>query len=526
LLLSSRHPQASDWKSDGAGARPSAKLDPFLSLLFGQDGHNEHEKMSAGVPPAVLELYYKLTSRRLRLRLKKWSLALLVFGIVALFLLVAWAIETGKMPSAAELEEDGRRLLHRGEYSHDMEDRLLNLRPTGAPAPASTRTTKNLQNKAKLAGLTMPNSGHRPSGVHRKEYMQELEEEQKKKQQEEQHKRAPAPAAKPVNRPTSHEIHSEYKKLIREYPFQPVRNERGDFCNIILVRAPMESPHQMKMFERLKNDILFIGLSSFETFPLPSPNPFSGSWPEDKYLGLFPGFLHMMRDPSIFPSHVKLLLMSQSDFALPNEVPTKIKKYDFTFSGSDQDVHRDCVGWASFAKNWSFVKESLEVMCGELNMTGVLVATKDKKDKKACSIPKSCEGRMIQTKFLDQGQFFRYAKQSKFVFLPQVYDASPRVSTQALSLDVPVLMNYHIKGGWKYVNEKTGEFFHDMSDFRDSLRTLLDKVEMDEYTPRTWVMNNYGDQISGSRLKDWIEENFADRVLLPPGTKLLYPSGA
>ena len=46
-------------------------------------------------------------------------------------------------------------------------------------------------------------------------------------------------------------------------------------------------------------------------------------------------------------------------------------KYDFTFSGSDQDVRNDCVGWSSFAKNWSFVKESLEVMCGEYKMTGV-----------------------------------------------------------------------------------------------------------------------------------------------------------
>jgi len=24
---------------------------------------------------------------------------------------------------------------------------------------------------------------------------------------------------------------------------------------------------------------------------------------------------------------------------------------------------------------------------------------------------------------------------------------------------VPILMNWHIKGGWKYVNDQTGEFF-------------------------------------------------------------------
>lgn len=142
----------------------------------------------------------------------------------------------------------------------------------------------------------------------------------------------------------------------------------------------------------------------------------------------------MLHDPEkYFPPHVKTILMSQSDFSLPNgkerdySIP---RKYDFTYSGSDQDVHRDCVGWASFAKNWSFVKEALEIMCGELGMTGVLVATIDKANKKRCTIPKSCEGKMVQTQYIDQNQFLGYVKQSRFLFLPQIHDASPRVSTQ------------------------------------------------------------------------------------------------
>lgn len=53
----------------------------------------------------------------------------------------------------------------------------------------------------------------------------------------------------------------------------------------------------------------------------------------------------------------------------------------------------------------SFVKESLEVMCGEYKMTGVLVATKDKQGIKACSIPESCKGLITQTTFLPQNEF-------------------------------------------------------------------------------------------------------------------------
>lgn len=63
--------------------------------------------------------------------------------------------------------------------------------------------------------------------------------------------------------------------------------------------------------------------------------------------------------------------------------------------------------------------------------------------------PRLSSKQMLQTTFLNQNEFFSYVKQSRFVFLPQIHDASPRVSTQALAHDVPVLMNQHISGGWK-----------------------------------------------------------------------------
>ena len=47
------------------------------------------------------------------------------------------------------------------------------------------------------------------------------------------------------------------------------------------------------------------------------------------------------------------------------------------------------------------------------------------------------------------------------------------IATQALAHDVPLLMNKHISGGWKYINELTGEFFTDMSDFRQQLEKIL-----------------------------------------------------
>jgi len=280
------------------------------------------------------------------------------------------------------------------------------------------------------------------------------------------------------------------------------------------------------MFEKYKDKILFLGISSFEDYPLDAMNPFSGRLNEKEYLSIFPGFLHMMHHPEDhFPPTTKTILMSQSDFNLP-KVPFRDysvpRKYDFTLSGSDQDVHNDCVGWSSYAKNWSFVKEALEVMCGEYKLTGVLVATKNKQGTKACTIPKSCDGLITQTVYLDQNAFFGYLKQSRFSFLPQVHDASPRVSTQALSHDVPVLMNKNIKGGWKYTNDKTGEFFHDMSNFRQSLEKIIKYADVPyHYEPRKWITEHQGNERAGLRLYEWVRDNFPD-TKLPKGTKMLF----
>ena len=333
-------------------------------------------------------------------------------------------------------------------------------------------------------------------------------------------------------------VHPDYHTLLDEYPFQSVVTEDGTPVNVILVRSPLfNEQKQLGLYRKYKNDILFLGISSYETFPLSSPNPFTANFSNDKYRGLFAGFLTMMPEPgAYFAPHVKTIRLSQSDFYLDPPIafgkahnakrgPHQPKTYDFTYSGSDQEVHNNCVGWSSFAKNWSFVLEALEVMCSdEFSLTGVLVASKDKTGKKACTIPERCQGKILQTTFLDQNEFLGYLAESNFAFLPQVYDASPRVSTQALSLNVPVLVNDNIVGGWKYVNEKTGEFFHDMSNFRESLRKLLDNL--DTYTPLDYVAENYGNQHAGPKLKDFIMEHWGDRVKLPEGTQWLLPGPA
>lgn len=97
-------------------------------------------------------------------------------------------------------------------------------------------------------------------------------------------------------------------------------------------------------------------------------------------------------------------------------------------------------------------------------------------------------------------------------------------------MDIPLLMNRNIMGGWKYVVPgQTGEFFHDMSDFKDSLRRILDNTrggERNPYEPFEFVKENYGNHNAGQKLFEFVERHWGDKIQFPEGTNALIPTGA
>jgi hypothetical protein len=308
------------------------------------------------------------------------------------------------------------------------------------------------------------------------------------------------------------------------HPFQPVRDEKGRLVNVMLVKSSSGLPEEKAAYEKYKNDILFLGIMSYETFPFPTPNPYAiKEFEQDEYIDKFPGWLNMYRNPDeIFPNQVKVVQMSQSDFGLPTVHYQKevdegkhITRFDFAYvmSNGGGEFNDECTGWGPQAKNFTFAKEALEAMCGELGTTGVLLATRDSWETKACEIPASCKSKVLQTPFVSFNETMDYFRQSRFLFIPQVYDASPRVVTQAMTLNLPVLMNRNIIGGWKYINDKTGEFFHDMSDLRESLDSITENLG--SYEPRKYITANYGNERYGKKFRDFVEEHFSERVQFP-----------
>lgn len=74
----------------------------------------------------------------------------------------------------------------------------------------------------------------------------------------------------------------------------------------------------------------------------------------------------------------------------------------------------------------------------------------------------------------------------RVLFAPNLHDASPRVLAEALCLDVPILVNRHIVGGWKYVHSETGAFFDSIDNVVPAFRDIINGLQRGDLHPREW----------------------------------------
>ena len=70
-------------------------------------------------------------------------------------------------------------------------------------------------------------------------------------------------------------------------------------------------------------------------------------------------------------------------------------------------------------------------------------------------------------------------------------------------------------GGWKYVNDKTGEFFNNEHDIGHSLNRLLYNIQNNRYTPRKYFIENYSVVNTGKRLKKFLYDNYGNEINIP-----------
>jgi hypothetical protein len=290
------------------------------------------------------------------------------------------------------------------------------------------------------------------------------------------------------------------------FPFQTIYlgNKRTKIC---VVSAPLYAD-QFHIFHKLKQKgYLMVGISSYGFYPFINEsdclhNDRSGVLKSDELQSILKQvdcWLTCSKEP--IPYDVPQLMFSQSDcpYINDNTAPKGlVKKYDVIYnSGSDCDFHQ-------YHKNWILAKECFQKMSD----AGLTVLVIGRNAPAEFDLPN-----VTYKPYLNWCEFLDTIEESRVLFVPNVSDASPRILTESLCKGTPILVNKHIFGGWKYVNDCTGAFFESQDDVMIQLHQLLNAT----CDPRKWFLDAYypnGESIKLKELKEFITTTCGGKIPL------------
>jgi len=308
-----------------------------------------------------------------------------------------------------------------------------------------------------------------------------------------------------------------------------VRKDGSEFLiNIAFITHPFTRDECIVQYNEAKDKgIHFLGLSSYSEFPGPISNPHdllhdrtNDAWTKYDYFKLTRGWLSCFR-PELNAQWIQkefpCVNITESDFANYEQHkpdPEVKKEYDFIYiclkDGDKKEGDKDCpTTWQAHNRNYEKAKGFLDIMCKKYKLKGLLVG------RIGCEMPPNCHNLMELTDFMQYHDFIKQYNRCKFIFLPNLSDASPRCLSEAMCFNLPVLMNNGILGGWQFLDKDTGEFFdaNKIDEFPPVLDKFLKKINNNEYHSREWFIKHYGKYNSGKRLKKFIQEVFKEDEL-------------
>lgn len=243
-----------------------------------------------------------------------------------------------------------------------------------------------------------------------------------------------------------------------------------------------------------------LGISSYQNFPGRVLNPYEYEPVSrfsffEAYGDQCAGWLHCFRKPGVYlPRRLPRILLPESDFTDYGRIGPErvdrvsidgVKRYDFGYVCPPG-------AWNEYCRNWTLGKACVSRLSAQGR--SVAVIGRDNLDELA-GLPgiHSCP-------MLPWHEFIKTLAQCRFLLVPNEYDASPRVMAEALCLDIPLLVNKRIIGGWHYVERPSGVFFTGESDFEAAVAKLLRR----RFQARRYFVSLFGPEYAGARLGRFI----------------------
>jgi len=304
------------------------------------------------------------------------------------------------------------------------------------------------------------------------------------------------------------------------FPFRLLCNEKRELIPVVALTAFFRTDGDRQRYEEyLNSGTKVIGFTSYKTFP----NPMLDGTGDDvnmndsfAYTKEIQNWVCCFKSPAEygFTDFNNLLEMSESDFKdVEDPIPKSSKVYDFMYVClQDEDNSCPLNGWNAVNRNFNLALKCFPIMIQKLGLKVLVVGRLN------CGLEELYGDRIEVVGFLPYHEFQDKMKACRYLFVPNVYDASPRVVTEALSKDIPVLMNRNIVCGSKYINDETGELFTDENDVEMRISSLMKK----DLRPREWWAKNYSRESSGVKFRNFLREVFPDEQKLQDAAEVQF----
>ena len=313
------------------------------------------------------------------------------------------------------------------------------------------------------------------------------------------------------------ETHSKGK----HFPFRYFTDENKKVIPLVAVTSFFRDDNAKTLYKEYQdNGVTIIGITAYKSFPNKIKDGTADDYTGDQdfdYVGKIKNWLCCFNDPKHygFTESNNIIDISESDF-YDAEDAVKLneqKKYDVIYSCPDDDA-KSCPkdGWNAVNRNFELAKKCFVIMIRDFGLN-VLVIGRTK-----CGLEEQYGNKIKTVDFLPWDQFQQRLRESRILFVPNVADASPRVIAEAMTKNVPVLMNRQIMCGSKYVNAESGELFTDETDVADALK----KIVGGKKDARKWWQQNYSKQKSAVKLCDFVKKVFPDAAAFSKDIKEIH----
>jgi len=292
----------------------------------------------------------------------------------------------------------------------------------------------------------------------------------------------------------------------RIFPFRYFEDEKDNILPVVAVTGPFRGKDALDKYNEYKEKgVKIFGITAYKSFPRIVVDGTENKYEitdQFDYVSEIKDWCTCFKNNSEhgFTSKNNTIEISESDFYDADDKEDVPKKYDFIYVCNKDDDNCPLNGWNSVNRNFNFALAVFPIMMKKRGLKGLIVG------RVGCGLEEEYGNKIEVTDFLPWGELQDKMRESKFLFLPNVNDASPRVIAECLTKNVPVLMNENILGGWKYINPETGEFFTNEYDFEDALKRLLDKLE--NISPKKWWKKQYSQKMSRKKLRDFLDKSF------------------